>query len=137
MSASFDHVGLSVGDLAAAQAFHAVAFGFEPEFPFELPHGGVRGVMLRHPSGMRLELFERPGSRGGIRAANPIDALATRGYGHFALQAPDIEPIFAAAVGAGAVAVKEPGPSPEPGVRFAFLADPEGNLIELVERKPE
>jgi len=27
-----------------------------------------------------------------------------------------------------------PSPSPEPGVRFAFLADPEGNLIELVER---
>jgi catechol 2,3-dioxygenase-like lactoylglutathione lyase family enzyme len=23
---------------------------------------------------------------------------------------------------------------PEPGVRFAFLADPEGNLVELVER---
>ena len=28
-----------------------------------------------------------------------------------------------------------PQPSPEPGVRMSFLADPEGNLIELVERE--
>ena len=27
-----------------------------------------------------------------------------------------------------------PSPSPEPGVRIAFVADPEGNLIELVDR---
>lgn len=134
MEITFDHVGLSVADLGAAQAFHAAAFGFEPEFPFELPHGDIRGVMLRHPSGMRLELFERPGSGGGIRASDPIAALAVRGYGHFALQAPDIESVFAAAVAAGASAVRVPGPSPEPGVLFAFLADPEGNLVELVQR---
>jgi lactoylglutathione lyase len=134
METSFDHVGLSVASLAAVQAFHAAAFGFAPEFEFELPVAGVSGVMMRHPSGMRLELFERPDSAGGIRAASPIEALATRGYGHFALAAPDIDVAFAAALTAGATAVREPGPSPEPGVRFAFLADPEGNLIELVER---
>jgi catechol 2,3-dioxygenase-like lactoylglutathione lyase family enzyme len=43
--------------------------------------------------------------------------------------------VFTRAVAAGARALREPGPSPEPGVRFAFLADPEGNLIELVERR--
>jgi catechol 2,3-dioxygenase-like lactoylglutathione lyase family enzyme len=30
-----------------------------------------------------------------------------------------------------------PGPSPEPGVRMAFVADPEGNLIELLHRPAE
>ncbi len=135
MELSFDHVGLSVASLDAAAEFHRLAFGFEPEFPFELPVAGIRGLMMRHRSGMRLELFERPGSAVGIRAANPIDALATRGYGHFALTARDIEPVFAAALAAGATAIREPGPSPEPGVRFAFLADPEGNLVELVERR--
>jgi catechol 2,3-dioxygenase-like lactoylglutathione lyase family enzyme len=90
--------------------------------------------MLRHRSGSRLELFERPGSAPGIRAATPIEALATRGLRHFALSAPDIQPVFDEALAAGASAVVEPSPSPEPGVRFAFLADPEGNLVELVER---
>jgi catechol 2,3-dioxygenase-like lactoylglutathione lyase family enzyme len=135
VSTQFDHVGLSVGDLDAAAGFHRRAFGFEPEFAFELPVGGIRGLMMRHPSGMRLELFERPGSAPGICASDPIEALATQGYGHFALGAPDIGAVFAAAVAAGAGAVREPGPSPEPGVRFAFVADLEGNLIELVERR--
>jgi catechol 2,3-dioxygenase-like lactoylglutathione lyase family enzyme len=133
METRFDHVGLSVGSLAGAQTFLAAAFGFEEEFRFELP-GEIHGLMLRHPSGMRLELFEHPRSGGGIRVDHPLEAPATRGYGHFALAAPDIEPVFAAALAAGATAIKPPGPSPEPGVRFAFLADPEGNLIELVER---
>ena len=103
------------------------------EHPFELP-GGIRGVMLKLESGGRLELFEHPESSGGLRAGSPLEALATRGYGHVALGAADIGPLFERAVQAGATPRVAPGPSPEPGVRFAFLTDPEGNLVELVER---
>jgi catechol 2,3-dioxygenase-like lactoylglutathione lyase family enzyme len=133
MSTRLDHVGLSVADLDACATFYSRAFGFEPEFPFELP-GGIRGLMMLNADGVRVELFERPGSAEGIRAGHPIEALSTRGYGHFALTAVDIDPLFAAAVTAGAREIVAPSPSPEPGVRFAFLADPEGNLIELVQR---
>jgi catechol 2,3-dioxygenase-like lactoylglutathione lyase family enzyme len=128
-----DHAGLSVASLDGAVAFYADAFGFAGEFEFELPDG-IRGVMLRLDSGGRLELFERRGSSGGLRADDPLAALATRGYGHFAVCAPDIDSLYARAVDAGAVGKVAPRPSPEPGVRFAFLADPEGNLVELVER---
>jgi catechol 2,3-dioxygenase-like lactoylglutathione lyase family enzyme len=134
MRTAFDHIGLCVADLEAAEDFYARAFGFTRQLAFELPPHPIRGLMLGHASGMRLELFERAGSAPGIQAASPIEALATRGYGHFALSAPDIEPVFAGALAVGGRAVREPGPSPEPGVRFAFLADPEGNLVELVER---
>ena len=133
MPLRLDHVGLSVGDLDAAGEFYSRAFGFAPQVAFELAPHPVRGLMLRHESGMRLELFERDGSTAGIQGASPIEALATRGYGHFAFAAPDIDAVFAGALEAGASAVLEPAPSPEPGVRFAFLADPEGNLVELVE----
>jgi len=34
----------------------------------------------------------------------------------------------------GARPVMAPRPSPEPGVRMAFVADPEGNLVELLDR---
>ncbi len=134
MSVQFDHVGLSVRDLDAAVAFFAAAFGYAAEFPFRLEAIDTRGVMLVHPSGHRLELFERPGAGAGLQGLAPLDALGTHGYGHFALTANDIDAPFEQAVDAGARAVLAPGPSPEPGVRFAFLSDLEGNLIELVER---
>jgi glyoxylase I family protein len=133
MSLRLDHVGLSVGDLDAASEFYSRAFGFAPQLEFELAPHPVRGLMMRHESGMRLELFEHSGSAARIQNASPIEALATRGYGHFAFAAPDIDAVFAGALEAGARPVLEPAPSPEPGVRFAFLADPEGNLVELVE----
>src|SRR5581483_5932058 len=133
MPLRLDHVGLSVGDLDAAREFYSRAFGFARQLEFELAPHPVRGLMLRHESGMRLELFEREGSAPGLQGVTLIEALATRGYGHFAFAAPDIDAVFARALTAGASPVMEPGSSPEPGVRFAFLADPEGNLVELVE----
>lgn len=134
MEIGFDHVGLSVADIERAEGFYAAAFGFAREFAFELAPHPIRGLMLKHPTGFRLELFEHADASPGMQGAAPIEALATRGYGHFALCAEAIDSAFADAVAAGAGALKAPGPSPEPGVRFAFVADPEGNLIELVER---
>jgi catechol 2,3-dioxygenase-like lactoylglutathione lyase family enzyme len=132
--ASLDHIGLSVTDLDAAAVFYESAFGFTSEFPFELP-GGIRGLMMRAPQGHRIELFQAPDAGPGITAETPLEALGTRGFGHFALAATDIGPVYESALAAGARAVVSPSPSPEPGVRFAFLADPEGNLVELVERR--
>jgi lactoylglutathione lyase len=137
MEISLDHIGLSVADLEAEREFYARAFGFEAEVEFELAPHPIRGVMLLHPSGFRLELFGHEHSSGEPPGATPIEALATRGYGHFAIAAPDIEPLFAAGIAAGACALVPPSPSPEPGVRFAFMADPEGHLVELVERRPK
>jgi catechol 2,3-dioxygenase-like lactoylglutathione lyase family enzyme len=134
MAVHLDHAGLNVADLEAATEFYGRAFGFETEFRFELGVDGIRGAMLRLPTGGRLELFERPGAAPGPAPESPIAALATRGYGHFAVNAPDIEPVFARALEAGGHEKVSPRPSPEPGVRFAFVADREGNLIELVER---
>jgi catechol 2,3-dioxygenase-like lactoylglutathione lyase family enzyme len=128
-----DHIGLSVGSLASAAKFYGDAFGFQNEFAFDLPNG-IHGLMLVHPSGSRLELFEHPDPAPGLQGAVPLQAIGTAGYGHFAWAADDIEAAFARAVAAGASSVVAPGPSPEPSVLFAFLADPEGNLVELLQR---
>lgn len=132
MRASFDHVGLSVADIEAAEAFYTTAFGFARQLRFELAPHPIRGVMLTHPDGFRLELFEHAASVPGLQGATPIEAHATRGYNHFAIRAEDIDALWTRAIDAGATAVMPPADSPEPGVRFAFLADPEGNLVELV-----
>jgi lactoylglutathione lyase len=132
MRVGFDHVGLSVADLEAAEGFYTSAFGFERQLAFELSPHPIRGVMLTHPDGFRLERFEHSASVPGLQAATPIEAHATRGYNHFALRSEDIDRLWERAIEAGASGVMPPAPSPEPGVRFAFLADPEGNLVELV-----
>lgn len=132
MRTAFDHVGLSVADLEAAEAFYTTAFGYARQLAFELAPHPIRGVMLTHPDGFRLELFEHSASVPGPQAATPIEAHATRGYNHFALRSSDLDGLWERALEAGARAVMPPADSPEPGVRFAFLADPEGNLVELV-----
>jgi lactoylglutathione lyase len=130
-----DHVGLNVEDLDAAEAWYAVAFGYAREFAARLEAFELDIVMLIHPGrGDRLELLHRPGSRPGLRADTPPEAVLTRGFGHMAFDVDGVDAAHERLLGLGARSVMAPRPSPEPGVRMAFVADPEGNLIELLDR---
>lgn len=134
---AFDHVGLTVGDLEAMTAWYAAAFGLAVEFEFALEQFDFRGVMLRGGAGdrvYRLELLARGGSLAGLQAANPIEAALTRGFGHVAFDVPDVDAAYADLQAQGATDRMSPRPSPEPGVRMAYVADPEGNLVELLDR---
>jgi glyoxylase I family protein len=131
----FDHVGVNVADLAAAEAWYCKAFGLERDLAVRIDAAGLDIVMLRSErSGHRVELLYREGSRPGLRAGTPAQAALTQGFGHIAFDVPDLDAAHEHLLSAGARAVMAPQPSPEPGVRMAFVADPEGNLIELVER---
>ncbi|WP_433170915.1 VOC family protein [Actinoallomurus sp. CA-150999] len=134
MAARFDHVGINVRDLAAATAWYSTAFGLRTVFEFTLEGPGLSAVVLESPHGYRIELLARRGSAAGLRAPDPLTAALTEGYGHFALAVPDLEPVYEALIRQGADEVMKPGPSPEPGIRMAWVADPEGNLIELIEK---
>jgi predicted enzyme related to lactoylglutathione lyase len=46
----------------------------------------------------------------------------------------DLDAAYDHAAARGARPVMPPCPAPEPGVRMAFVADLEGNLVELVNR---
>jgi catechol 2,3-dioxygenase-like lactoylglutathione lyase family enzyme len=129
-----DHVGLTVGDLDAMSDWYAKAFELAVEFEFALDHVEFRGVMLRSEDGHRLELLHRPESGAGLQAANPVEAALTRGFGHIAFDVPDVDAAYDALLAAGASDRMTPRPSPEPGVRMAYVADPEGNLVELLDR---
>jgi lactoylglutathione lyase len=130
-----DHVGLNVFDLVAAEQWWATAFGYERDFVARLDAFELDIVMLIHPErGDRLELLHRPGSRPGLRAGTPPEAVLTEGFGHVAFDVAGVDAAFDRLVSLGARPVMEPRPSPEPGVRMAFVADPEGNLVELLDR---
>jgi lactoylglutathione lyase len=130
-----DHVGLNVADLASAEYWYAEAFGYTRDLAVRLDMFELDIVMLIHPDrGDRLELLHRPGSRPGLRADDPPAAVHTEGFGHIAFDVDGVDAEFHRLVALGARPVMAPRPSPEPGVRMAFVADPEGNLVELLDR---
>jgi catechol 2,3-dioxygenase-like lactoylglutathione lyase family enzyme len=132
-----DHTGLAVADLTAARAWFCDVFGLKPELTLRVEALDLDIEMLIHPEyGYRLELLHRPGSAAG-KPASPAEAALREGYGHIAFEVTDVDAAYGRAVARGARPVVPPGPAPEPGARMAFIADPEGNLIELLHRRPQ
>jgi glyoxylase I family protein len=129
-----DHVGLNVADLDAAERWYCAAFGFERSLALRIDAVELDIVMLINGSGQRLELLSRPGSSLGMRASNPAAAVLSEGYGHMAFDVVGVDAVYERLLGLGATPVMPPQPSPEPDVRMAFVADPEGNLVELLDR---
>jgi catechol 2,3-dioxygenase-like lactoylglutathione lyase family enzyme len=129
-----DHVGLSVGDLAAATDFYTKALDLVEEFRFEVPEVTMEAVILRSPDGWAIELMTRPDSTEPPRWQEPHDAVRTRGYGHVCVRVnAELEGWFERFVEAGGRPVVTPRIGPHPQVMFSYAADPEGNLVELVQ----
>jgi catechol 2,3-dioxygenase-like lactoylglutathione lyase family enzyme len=127
------HVGLSVADLESMIAFYRDGLGFAVEVAFELPGGVAAGAMLRRPDGAGLELLRHAASA-GTPPPDPPAAMQRRGYGHWALAVTEVATTHERLLSAGAREVWSPRPAPPPATgSMSFLADPEGNLLELVE----
>lgn len=132
---ALDHVGLSVADLDAQAEWYSRALGLEQLEPGGIPDVGLRVVFLVDPDhGWALELLTRPGSQPRPRATSAPEHVLSQGYGHICLRVADVDAMYARLVAAGATSIMEPGPSPVSGVRMAFVADPEGNFIEMLDR---
>jgi catechol 2,3-dioxygenase-like lactoylglutathione lyase family enzyme len=127
---SFDYIALSVADLDAQSRFYSDALGLVEETQTEIPDAHIRTVILRSPSGIALELIERHDSA-PREVTNAFDAAATQGYTHWALAVDDLDSCLRRVLAAGATAVTPAADARRPGVRFAYVQDPEGNLIEL------
>ena len=133
--AQLDHVGLAVAGLAAEASWYCDVFGLVPELTLRVEALDLSIEMLIHPEyGYRLELLHRPGSAADGKPGTPGEAALHEGYGHVAFDVADLDAAYGRAVARGARPVMPPCPSPEPGVRMAFVADPEGNLVELLHR---
>ena len=130
-----DHVGLNAADLERAGAWYCAAFGMRQELRLRVDAIELDILMLvSDEHGHRLELLHRPGAHDGRRPANPAEAALRPGFSHVAFDVPDLDTAHAHLVGLGAREVMAPQPSPEAGVRMSYVGDPEGNLVELVER---
>nr|WP_234021707.1 VOC family protein [Streptomyces sp. 351MFTsu5.1] len=133
-TARFHHVSLSVADLDALERWYGAALGLDQvEERVDLPEAGVRTAVLSDGHGLRIELIEREGSQ-QVSRPDPLSAAGERTYGHLALQVVDLDAVFARLTDTlEAGAVSEPGQGASAGMRFAYVHDPEGNLLELIE----
>ena len=90
--------------------------------------------MLVNDQGVRVELFERKGSR-ATPPADPTESTLTQGMFQFALSVSDVHSAFARATSLGAASVMSPRIAPDGRTLFAFIGDPDGNLIEFIQRE--
>ncbi|MBB5081460.1 VOC family protein [Nonomuraea endophytica] len=128
------HTSLSVADLDAQLAWYQHALGLhEIVEEYQLDEPAVRTVVLQSRSGVRLELIERAGATRSRAHTDPLDAASTLGFGHWAVSVRDLDTAFAAIVAAGGREVWPPADAVRPGSRFAYVKDPEDNLIELIQ----
>jgi catechol 2,3-dioxygenase-like lactoylglutathione lyase family enzyme len=132
----FHHISLSVADLDAQEAWYRGAFGLsQVDERLDLPEAGVRTVILGDGAGLRFEFTERAGSTAVLRP-DPYSATAAQTFTHLALQVPDLDAAFKRLITEYAAStVSEPGPGATEGVRYAYIHDPEGNLVELIETR--
>jgi catechol 2,3-dioxygenase-like lactoylglutathione lyase family enzyme len=120
------HVGLPVSDLDRSIDWYREALGLTLDATAGLP-GHVAFMVAA--TGGRLELLAV-----GVQPSawdDPIAALRA-GVPHTAWTVDDLDAAHARAVEAGGRSLWTPRGTPDPGLRIAFVADPDGNLVELL-----
>ena len=79
-----------------------------------------------------MELIERTGST-EQNFADVYDGTSVQGYFHFAVEVTDLDTTYDDVLSAGATSVSAPAAAMMlPGLRYAYVKDPEGDLIELL-----
>jgi catechol 2,3-dioxygenase-like lactoylglutathione lyase family enzyme len=132
--AVIDHAGVSVADLERSERFYREVLGFAlVEDRFAFTEYDLKGVVLSNAQGARVELFERKGSV-PTGPHHQIDSTLRQGWFQFALAVPDIAQTFAAVVAAGAEPSMAPATAPDGVSMVAFVRDPDGNLVEFLQR---
>jgi len=128
MSYTIEHVSLRCRDMEGSIDFFRRMFDAKVILR-RTPGEGRRIVFLRIGDSM-LELMEM-GS-----PSEPVDALNHLGVHHIGIKTEDFEAAYRDLKAKGATFVGEPF-EPTPGIKLAFLREPNGAVIELVQRDPK
>jgi lactoylglutathione lyase len=128
-----DHIGIRVADFARSIAFYG-RLGFDCIRNDE----AARVVVLRHPSGVELNLLDNvtatPDTPETPDAVNILMDIEQRhaGYTHYAIEVPSVRSALGFLVGLG-LAVSEGPVTFGDGKTSVFIRDPDRNVIEFTE----
>lgn len=139
-------VGVVVRDLEPMERFYCGALGCRAEHRSRVPEsvGGPAGlggeldvVWLRVPSGGCVKLILPRSDQVSVPApASAVPSPAGRpGLSYLTFHLDDVDPVVAALAAAGARPLSDPVVVLARGRRISFWADPEGNVVELVDAR--
>jgi catechol 2,3-dioxygenase-like lactoylglutathione lyase family enzyme len=132
--AVFNHIGQCVADLERATRFYVELFGFEVDREIAVPDAAVGSFLgVEPPLGLRvvylrldeLQLELLTFAREGNPAYRPR-VLNEPGLTHVSLSVPDLDAVLARVDELGGSVVTRHR-------RSAFLRDPDGQLVEVIE----
>jgi catechol 2,3-dioxygenase-like lactoylglutathione lyase family enzyme len=126
-------VTLSVGDIDRMSRWYQNTLEFRPISAKDYPEFKTRLIFLER-DGFRIELIEDIRSRVGPERPDPPGHTTMRGVSQFAFEVDNIETTKQQLGDKGAEFVWELQRYPDLGVAFLFVRDPEGNLIQFIER---
>ena len=120
---------LRVGDLQRSIDFYTRVMGMRLLRTTERPEQKLLARLRR----LRRRIPSRPRSSSPTTTASSSYELGTA-YGHIALGVPDIHAACERIRAGGGAVTREPGPVKGGTTVIAFVTDPDGYKIELIER---
>lgn len=127
---SYLHTMLRVGDLERSIHFYTTFLGMKELRRTEVPDGKYTLVFIGYGDEASHTVLELTYNWG-------VDQYeAGTAFGHLALGVPDIYAACERLRAAGVKIGREPGPVKFGTTVIAFIEDPDGYKIELIERKP-
>lgn len=115
------HVNVNVADADETIEFYE-QFGFEESWEFETPDGETHNRYIAADNGVELQLSETEGES---------EFETGTAWDHLAIGVDDVDEVFEEIDHYGVD--KEPADQPEAGARTAFVRDPDGRRVELVQ----
>ena len=134
MEVSVHHVAISVTHLEKSKDFYE-KFGFEEKLTWESPDKSLIICQLML-NGICLEIFKYENYQEMPLTAKELDTDLPRiGVKHFGLTVNSIEEMNEILIEQGIVSEKQQIITGRTGVRYFFIKDPDGLLLEIVEDK--
>jgi lactoylglutathione lyase len=116
------HVCLNVSDAARIADWYVEELGLDRSWEFTTEDGATRNVYVSDGDGFELQLSDTDGE-------DEFDAGTA--WDHLAVTVDDVDAAFERIENHGVV--QEPADNEPAGARTAFIEDPDGHVVELVE----
>jgi len=116
------HVCLNVSDADRLAEWYQSELGFDHSWEFISEDGSTRNVYVADGNGFELQLSDTDGED---------DLQHGSSWDHFAVKVENVDAAFETIDNHGVV--QEPAEKPEASARTAFIEDPDGHVVELIE----